>query len=175
MLPLVLPVLQLAMARKRCTGVPSFGATATLLLSHETNNNSWTVRVNGGVRFTSGSTNLNQNVQWAPGGGAWVFSSDRNLKENFQSVDARDVLDRLANMPMTVWNYKGYGEKHLGPMTRFFNREFGLGSTETTLNSLDLDGVALTAIQGLYEVVQEQKKEIERLRAEMDELKGAHY
>jgi len=136
-----------------------------------TNNNSWTVRVNGGVRFTSGATNLNQSVKWAPGSGSWDFSSDRNLKENFSPVDEVEVLEKLAKIPMTVWNYKGYDQQHMGPMAQDFHREFGLASTETTLNSLDLDGVTIAAIQGLYEVVKEQRAEIDRLREEVNQLK----
>ena len=37
-------------------------------------------------------------------------------------------------------------------------------ANETTISTVDADGVALAAIQGLYELVKEQQAEIERLR-----------
>ena len=38
--------------------------------------------------------------------GTFVSSSDRNVKENFQPVDARQVLDKVLALPLTRWNYK---------------------------------------------------------------------
>ncbi len=123
-------------------------------------------RCNGGVRFTSGAGGGNQTVSWAPGSGSWTFASDRGLKEDLAPVDAREVLERVAALPITEWNYRGYGQRHIGPMAQDFHAAFPLaGSSDTAINSLHLDGVALAAIQGLYRENQELKARLERLEA----------
>lgn len=48
---------------------------------------------------------------------------------------------------------------------------FGIGEDGTHINSIDADGVALSAIQGLNEIVQEKDQEILALKAENASLK----
>ncbi len=135
-------------------------------------NNEAAFRCNGGVRFTSGSGGGNQTVSWAPGSGSWSFSSDRNLKEGFAEVDPRQVLERLARLPLSEWNYKGHPQRHIGPMAQDFHALFPLSESETTLNSADLDGVALAAIQGLNEKVEVgRKKEEGRMQSAEESLR----
>lgn len=78
--------------------------------------------------------------------------SDRNLKENFETVDGQEVLARLAEVPITTWNYRAGDPavRHMGPMAQDFYAAFGLGEDDTHLNVLDVNGVALAAIQELY-------------------------
>lgn len=80
------------------------------------------------------------------------------------------VLEKVAAIPMTEWNYIGYDERHIGPMAQDFHAAFGLGSTETTLNSLDLDGVALAAIQGLNQKLQETNRKLQDKEARIQAL-----
>jgi hypothetical protein len=110
----------------------------------------------GGVRFTSGSGAANQTVSWAPGSGSWTFSSDRALKEGFEPVNIQSVLERVAGLPISEWNYKGYPQRHIGVMAQDFHAVFPFNESTTTLNEIDLHGVALAAIQGLNQKVQEQ-------------------
>ena len=51
-------------------------------------------------------------------GGTWTDASDRNLKENFTSVDGLDILEKLSRLPMTEWNYisEGEGVRRIGPI-----------------------------------------------------------
>ncbi|NCA82259.1 MAG: hypothetical protein EOM72_05885 [Opitutae bacterium] len=121
-------------------------------------------RCNGGVRFqdTSGA----QFARWFPGEAAWTISSDRELKEGFVPVDPQEVLAKVAALPISEWNYKGYEQRHVGPMAQDFHAAFPLaGSSDIAINSLHLDGVALAAIQGLYQENQELKARIDRLEA----------
>lgn len=141
-----------------------------------TNANSWTVRCTGGARFISGvdgGGNPNAGVILGKGGTGWDSISDRDAKENFEPVDARAVLEKVARLPMTEWNMKAQDARvrHIGPMAQDFHAAFGLGGGDRHINSVDADGVALAAIQGLYEVVREQRAEIAALRRAMDELK----
>ena len=52
---------------------------------------------------------------------------------------------------MASWNYKAQGKsvRHLGPMAQDFHAAFELGEGERTITTVDADGVALAAIQGL--------------------------
>ncbi|MBP7829167.1 MAG: tail fiber domain-containing protein [Kiritimatiellae bacterium] len=128
-----------------------------------------TFRCLGGVRFLTGAGGANQMVSWTPGAGAWLFTSDRETKEGWAPVDKRALLERLADLPITEWNYKGYPQRHVGPTAQDFHAAFPFSNSDTMLNGLDLDGVSLAAIQGLYEVVKEENA---RLRGENEELRG---
>jgi trimeric autotransporter adhesin len=138
-------------------------------------NNEVSFRCLGGTRFTSGSGGANQTVSWAPGSGSWSFSSDRELKEGFEAVDGAAVLEKLAEMPISEWNYKGYPQRHIGPMAQDFHAAFPLNESTTTLNDADLHGVALAAIQGLNSKLEQGNKdkdaEIQTLKQEIAELK----
>lgn len=129
-----------------------------------TADNQFTARASGGVRFFS-NNGLTAGVTLAPGGGAWSAVSDRNLKENTQSVDRTAVLEKVAALPMATWNYKSQdaGIRHMGPMAQDFHAAFGLGEDDRHINSIDADGVALAAIQGLHELATRQQKQIESL------------
>lgn len=124
----------------------------------------------GGVRFTSGSGAANQTVSWTPGTGSWTFSSDRNLKEQFLPIDSLEVLEKVAGLPISEWNYKGYAQRHIGVMAQDFHAAFPLNESTTTLNDADLHGVELAAIQGLNRKVEEQAKALESKDARIAEL-----
>lgn len=75
-------------------------------------------------------------------------------------------------MPTLTWNYKTEGEavRHIGPTAQDFYASFGLGSTDKAISTVDAEGIALAAIQGLYEITQEQAITIEELQVKNDEL-----
>ena len=62
------------------------------------------------------------------------------------------IRDRISE-----WNYIGYAQRHIGPMAQDFHALFPLNASNTTLNDADLHGVALAAIQGLYQELQDEK------------------
>src|SRR5882672_2126218 len=87
--------------------------------------------------------------------GTFVSASDRNLKENFERVDSRAVLEKVAALPVSSWNYKSdQSSRHLGPMAQDFYAAFGVGPDDKHITTVDESGVALAAIQGLNEKVQ---------------------
>ena len=103
---------------------------------------------------------------------ALTQTSDRNAKENFQTVSPADVLEKVSALPISTWNFKeSKGTRHLGPMAQDFYAAFGLGLGETTITSVDADGVALAAIQGLNQLVKKKDAEIQELRQQMSDLK----
>jgi hypothetical protein len=137
-------------------------------------NNTFTVRATGGVRFyTAGGTT--NGVQLASGSGSWSSLSDRNAKENFQPVDCRQILERVAALPVATWNYKTQPPtiRHIGPMAQDFAAAFSVGENDHSISTVDADGVALAAIKGLYEELQAQKArndELEKRIAELERL-----
>lgn len=112
--------------------------------------NQFNVYASGGVRIFSNAL-ATSGVRLAPGAGSWTSVSDRDAKENVVPVDGEDVLDRLSRIPLTTWNYKTQDDsiRHMGPMAQDFYAAFGLGLGQTTIDTIDSDGVALAAIQGL--------------------------
>jgi hypothetical protein len=102
---------------------------------------------------------------------SWINSSDRNAKENLQPVSAREVLAKVTALPISRWTYKNSdGSTHLGPMAQDFRSAFELGADNTSIATVDADGVALAAIQGLSEVVKEKDAEIQALKQRVERL-----
>ncbi|MGD2079227.1 MAG: tail fiber domain-containing protein, partial [Chloroflexota bacterium] len=99
-------------------------------------------------------------------GGTWTNASDRKAKENMATVDGQEILDRLAEVPITSWNYKVEDEavKHIGPTAQDFYAAFGLGDSDTAIGTVDADGVSLAAVQALYERSQQLEAENAALR-----------
>jgi hypothetical protein len=60
----------------------------------------------------------------------------------------------------------------MGPVAQDFYAAFGLGEDEGHISTIDADGVALAAIQGLYALVQEQEAQIEDLEERLTALKA---
>jgi hypothetical protein len=97
--------------------------------------------------------------------------SDRDAKEQFTPVDARVVLDKVAALPVMEWAYKGGdGARHLGPVAQDFKAAFGLGADDKHIATVDADGVALAAIQGLNQKLEEQRAENTELKKRLERL-----
>jgi hypothetical protein len=137
-----------------------------------TADNQFVARASGGVVFYS-NPDLTSGVFLPPGGGSWSMLSDRNIKENVQPVDGRGVLDQLCAVPLATWNYKTQDKsiRHMGPMAQDFHAAFQVGEDDKHIATLDEGGVALAAIQGLNQKVEEQRAENAELKQEVAELK----
>jgi hypothetical protein len=104
----------------------------------------------------------------------YTFTSDRNQKERFQPVDGEDVLRKLSGLSLTSWNYIGHDPqqfRHYGPVAQEFFAAFGhddVGTvgTPTTINSGDMEGILMIAVQAL------EKRTVENaeLRARIETL-----
>ena len=75
---------------------------------------------------------------------------------------------------MTEWNYKTDKHvEHVGPMAQDFHAAFGLnGADDKHISVVDEGGVALAAIQGLNQKLEEQQAENAQLKEELTELKA---
>jgi hypothetical protein len=108
--------------------------------------------------------------------GTFVNSSDRNLKEDFQPVNDGAVLDRLLQMPVSTWKFKGAEvRRHVGPMAQDFHAAFNdlldLQSDDKTIAPLDEAGVAFVSIQALNQKLEQKETEITELKQAVAELK----
>jgi hypothetical protein len=90
-------------------------------------------------------------------------NSDRNLKTDFAPVDPAAVLDQVTALPILQWRFTSESEnvKHVGPMAQDFQAAFGLGAIPTAIATVDADGVALAAIQGLNQKVEVSSRKSE--------------
>jgi len=135
--------------------------------------NEFAVRATGGVRFVTSADGA-AGMKLAAGGSGWSTLSDRNAKANFVPVNSQEVLAKVAAMPLSTWNYKTQDAKirHMGPMAQDLYQAFGLGEDEKHINTVDADGVALAAIQGLAQQNQAQQAEIAALKARLAVLEA---
>ncbi len=126
--------------------------------------NQFLVRASGGITlYTNSGATVGASLY--PGSGSWNILSNKDLKANFANVDARDVLARVANLPITTWNYttQAANIRHIGPMAQDFAAAFQVGENNTTISTIDAQGVALAAIQGLYQENQDLKARVSQL------------
>jgi hypothetical protein len=113
-----------------------------------------------------GTSSSNGNGAHVTDGGVWTNGSSREWKTNFRELNPREILERLMTLQITRWEYKDNDEgDHIGPTAEDFRSVFGLGHSEQYIATVDIDGVALAAIQGLNE---KHEKEIDDLRTEKD-------
>ncbi len=86
----------------------------------------------------------------------------------------QEVLAKVAALPLSSWNYKSQDAtiRHLGPMAQDFHATFGVGEHDRGITTVDADGVALAAIQGLNHKVESDRAKIAELEAGNAELKS---
>lgn len=108
----------------------------------------------------------------------FTLTSDRNVKEAFAAVDGAKILAALVRMPMRSRKYRNEEKvRHIGSTAQDFRAAFGVGYDDKTIATVDADGVAMAAIQGLNAKVGRQlaakNAEINTLRGEVAALRRA--
>jgi hypothetical protein len=116
---------------------------------------------------------------------AFSVVSDKTKKENFQPVDGEEVLGKIRGFELSSWNFIGHDSKefrHYGPMAQDFFAAFGhdgvgqIGS-ETTINSGDMAGILMIAVQALEKRTAELKlkeAQIAGLESKVEDLTAKH-
>ena len=135
--------------------------------------NAWVARASGGVTFFSNAA-MTTGVRVAAGGGAWAAVSDRALKRDIEPVDTERVLSAVERMPIATWRYttEVSRARHMGPMAQDFHAAFGLGDDDKHIVTIDADGVALAAVQGLAGRSKTQAREVDALQREQVALRA---
>lgn len=102
----------------------------------------------------------------------WINASDVNSKENFEDVDGEEILDKISDLEITRWNYKGKNDvEHIGPTAQDFHKAFGVGPDDKSISTIDPSGIALAAIKELNKQNQELAKQNDQLKKELENLK----
>ena len=126
----------------RTTGPNQFGVRAAAIFFGTTNARTVDIPAGRFINTTSGAHLTT--------GGTWTNASSRTLKTAFEAIDPMAVLGKVASLPLSTWSYKESVEgRHLGPMAEDFKQAFGLGGDGKSISTVDADGIALAAIQGL--------------------------
>jgi hypothetical protein len=129
------------------------------------------VRINGTFEVTAGLSN----------------PSSETIKDHFKNVDVLEILEKIQTLSIQEWSYKHLPDvRHMGPTSESFYETFGLGDGNTTICTIDADGIALIAIQALHEKVralelkndelvevsEEQRKRVRELREKNEQLQA---
>ncbi|MGA2244906.1 MAG: tail fiber domain-containing protein [Verrucomicrobiota bacterium] len=130
----------------------------------------------GGALGTDQNGTTHVALQWTTSSvtvsGTFNNNSDRNAKENFSNVRAAHILEKVAQLPLCEWSYKtDSATRHIGPMAQDFYAAFNVGTDEKHIAPIDEGGVALAAIQGLNQKLEELKTDLKHKDAENVELK----
>jgi hypothetical protein len=98
--------------------------------------------------------------------------SDRNLKENFASIDRDAVLKGLLGLDVNTWNYKAISpeQRHIGPVSQDFYAAFAVGQ-DVTLSPVDTFGVTTAAIQALTGQISDLRRLVDDLEAQIKQLR----
>ena len=142
----------------------SVSTGANGLIAEFGNSTAFVVRItNNGSIFAAGNVYAN----------GVLLTSDRNAKEHFKLVDNQVVLAKVAALPVTQWNYKldPADVQHIGPMAQDFQAAFQLdGADDKHISVVDEGGVALAAIQGLNQKLEQKETEITELKTRLEKL-----
>jgi hypothetical protein len=136
------------------------------------NSYTFTARCANGARFYTAQTGVATGVSLPAGGGAWAALCDVNQKHLLGGVNTSEVLQKLASLPLHRWSYKSQSDaiQHIGPTAQDFYATFGLGDNNTTISTLDPDGIALAAIQELAKEVRDLRLENQRQQLQIQSL-----
>ncbi len=104
---------------------------------------------------------------------AFNTTSARSAKTNVESVDPETVLDGVEDLEITTWTLKHNGTgRHIGPMAEEFAETFGLGDDDESISTVDAEGVALAAIQGLSKKLDKRDDRIAELEQRLAALES---
>ncbi|RYU93606.1 tail fiber domain-containing protein [Emticicia agri] len=139
---------------------------------------------NGYYLMTSGDDAPRTGVYIANGQSAWSAISDSTRKEKIVMADGESFLLKLRNLRLGSWNYKNQGakpERFYGPMAQeifaaFGKDQYGTIGNDTTVSTLNMDGLLFIFSQALEKRTQDLKQENEQLKerlvTETQELKA---
>src|SRR5207302_5635522 len=81
------------------------------------------------------------------------------------------VLEQVTKLPVMKWAYTNDASvRHLGPMAQDFHAAFGVGEDDKHIANIDEGGVALAAIQGLNQKLEQKETEITELKQRLEKL-----
>jgi hypothetical protein len=130
------------------------------------------MRASGGTWIFSNAAQTS-GVLLAAGANAWVAVSDSTKKRNIRLVNTKEVLDKVAALPIKQWSYKSQDPsiEHIGPMAQDFWKLFHIGDDSLGISTIDPAGIALAAIQELQKQNAELKAQNNSLEKQVTEIR----
>lgn len=100
---------------------------------------------------------------------SWSSSSSKALKENFKNLDDEIMIQKILNLDIKRWSYKGdfdinlEGDRrtYISPFSEDFYASYGLGYDNKNIEYGDMAGVAAKTLQALHKGMQELEEELE--------------
>ena len=148
-------------------------------------------RLDGNYPIHVGTDNTNGDGAYLTTGGVWTNGSSRSFKERFVQYRPAEVLEKILQLPVEGYFYKGTEEYHITPMAEDFYRLFGTGvheiiETDSTgqlvrrpnpdvdkyLAASDVAGVALLGVQALHEENAQLRQRVADLETENAALRA---
>jgi hypothetical protein len=137
----------------------------------------WTNGSQSGNFFIDEQTNAGVALSLTPAGnltisGTVTQGSDRFTKREIVPIEPKEVLAKLAKLPISTWNRETDlpSVRHMGPMAQDFAAIFELGEDDRHIATIDMAGVSMAAIQALHEAMNEKDAEIAALRERVQAL-----
>jgi len=125
----------------------------------------------GPVNTVPNSVTLDATITGVSVYGTFNNFSDRNAKQDFAPVSPSQILDKVAQLPVSEWSYKvDAATRHIGPVAQDFYSVFNIGTDDKHIAPIDEGGVALAAIQGLNQKLNEKDAEIQELKQRLEAL-----
>jgi hypothetical protein len=122
----------------------------------------------GNVGFGPNIVRLDATLSGVTVNGTFNNNSDRNEKKDFTAVSPAQILDKVTQLPLSEWSYKTDPDtRHVGPMAQDFHAAFEIGTDDKHIAPIDEGGVALAAIQGLNQKLQDELKRRDMENAEL--------
>lgn len=134
----------------------------------------------GSYPLQVGTTFTNGNGAFLTAGGTWTNGSSRTFKDRFTDLNPSEILDKIENMELKGWFYKGTQEYHIGPFAEDFYQAFGTGVLDVEadlgryLSPADVAGVSLVAVQELIRQSKKQNmkpEEVEKIKSDNESLR----
>jgi hypothetical protein len=117
-----------------------------------------------------GFNGANGNGAYLTTGGTWTNASDLFKKEELNDINGDDLLQRVKQLTVQRWKYKGTNEYHIGPYAQDFNKLFAVGTDDKSISSIDPAGVSLAAIKELIILIEKQDAVIKDLQEKIKDI-----
>ncbi len=79
-------------------------------------------------------------------------------------------MQKVKELPVQRWKYKGTNEYHIGSVAEDFYKAFGLGMDDKGISTVDPSGIALAAIQEQQRIIEKQNDLILQLQKRIEAL-----
>ena len=86
-------------------------------------------------------------------------------------MSSSQILEEVTRLPVSEWSYKTDPKtRDVGPVAQDFYSVFNIGADDKHITTVDGSGVALAAIQGMNQKLDEKDSEIQKFKQQNETL-----